>query len=228
MGRYGAEQGLGHHHVERCGNTLARYVSDAEEQFLVADIEVKQIAAHLLGGSKLAEHVNVIAVGIWRENLGNHGHLDGSGYLQLVLYPVTCLLKFVVFQLAAYERYQHECQHGKSQKLQQFDYNAVLAQRFKDIGLRYHYCHCPAGMFYRGVIDIAGHTLILDCHISGLTGHHGFVQIVKTLVVLEHGVEIMDVFHYNLGRRAYHDTSAAAQYDTCGLRINLETAGHLS
>ena len=48
VGGHVAEQRPCDRHVERGGDTFARHVADAEEQFLVADVKVEQIAADAL------------------------------------------------------------------------------------------------------------------------------------------------------------------------------------
>ena len=84
-GRHVAEQRARHCHEQRGGDSLARHVADAEDELLVVDVEVEQVATHRLGRHQRPEDVDVVAVGVGREGLGKHRHLDVVRYLQLAL-----------------------------------------------------------------------------------------------------------------------------------------------
>ena len=66
------EEGSRDGHVERSGHALARHVADDEEQFVVLDDEVVQVAAYLLGRGHRGKKVEVIA---FRKHGGQHAHL---------------------------------------------------------------------------------------------------------------------------------------------------------
>ena len=72
-------------HDQRGRHTLARDVADAEEELLVADVEVEEVAAHILGRCQRTVDVDVVALGVGWERLGEHGHLYVVGHPQLVL-----------------------------------------------------------------------------------------------------------------------------------------------
>ena len=99
MRRNCPEQCFGNHHIERGGNTLARYVAYAEEQFLIPDKEIKQVAAHLLGRSESSEYVYVIAFRVGRVYLWYHCHLNGTCYLKLTLNTLLLLVQFLILYL---------------------------------------------------------------------------------------------------------------------------------
>ena len=86
MGRHGAEGRTRHRHEERGGSTLARHVADAEEQLVVAEIEVEQVATYLLGRCQRGKELHVVAVVLRRELLGQHTHLDVTGNTEVALY----------------------------------------------------------------------------------------------------------------------------------------------
>ena len=71
---------LGHDDGRR--HALAADVADAEEQFLVADEEVEQVAADLTGWCQRAKDVDVVAFREWWKLLGQHRLLNFPGYLQ--------------------------------------------------------------------------------------------------------------------------------------------------
>ena len=60
-------------------------VADAEEELLVADEEVEEIATDGLRRCQLSEDIDIVAIGIGGEDLRQHGHLNVAGYLELTL-----------------------------------------------------------------------------------------------------------------------------------------------
>ena len=98
MGRNSSEERPRDCHDERCRHALSCHVADAEEQFLVAYVEVEQVASHLLGRLQQTVYLQVVAFGIGRERLGYHGLLNVAGHAQfaadallLGIYPVDAL-----------------------------------------------------------------------------------------------------------------------------------------
>ena len=81
-----AEQRACHCHHQRGGNAFSRYVADAEEELLVAQVEVEEVAANALGRGQLSENVDIVTLGEGREDFGQHGHLDVVGNAQLTLH----------------------------------------------------------------------------------------------------------------------------------------------
>ena len=71
----GAEHSPGDCHEKRGGHTFARDVADAEEELLVAEVEVEQVAAHIFGRGQRGIDLNVVAVGPCGELIGQHAHL---------------------------------------------------------------------------------------------------------------------------------------------------------
>ena len=114
MGRNGAEERPRDCHDQRCRHALSCHVADAEEQFLVADVEVEQVASHLLGRLQQTVYLQVVAFGIGRERLGYHGLLNVAGHAQfaadallLGIYPVDALE-------GASEQPHDDGEHGQS------------------------------------------------------------------------------------------------------------------
>ena len=70
MGCDAAEEGAYHRHHQRRRHSLAAHVSHAEEEFVVADIEIIQVAAHLFGGMHHTVYIQVRTVHKGREHLG--------------------------------------------------------------------------------------------------------------------------------------------------------------
>ena len=77
-----AEEGTCNSHVERGGHTFTGHVADDEEQFVVLDDEVVEVAAHLLGGGHRGKEIQIVA---FREYGGQHAHLYVVGNGELTL-----------------------------------------------------------------------------------------------------------------------------------------------
>ena len=105
-----------HQHGGR--NTLATDVADAEEQLLVADEVVEEVATNLFGREQHAVDVNVGAL-LVTHLLGQHLHLDAAGYAQLavdaLLRSLGVLQFFVVLDEVADDESQDDdgCQIGQ-------------------------------------------------------------------------------------------------------------------
>ena len=85
MFRDGIEEIDGYRHEKRGRNALTRDVTDTEKEFLVADEEVEQVASDGLGGCQVSVDINIFALGVRREFLRHHRHLDIAGNPQLLL-----------------------------------------------------------------------------------------------------------------------------------------------
>ena len=85
MGRDIAEQRTCHSHEHRGRNTLTTDIAHAEEELLVTDIEVEEVTTNGSGRCQLAVDINIVALRIWWERLGQHRHLDAMGNVQLAL-----------------------------------------------------------------------------------------------------------------------------------------------
>ena len=70
-------------HYKRSRNTLPTDVTNAEKQFLVADVEVVQVATHFLGRFHGGIDAHVVAVGVGWEYFRHHAHLYAVGDMQL-------------------------------------------------------------------------------------------------------------------------------------------------
>ena len=80
-----AEHATGHSHNQRRRHTLACHIAYTEVEFLVADKEVEEVAAHLLGRNHLAKDIDIGALWERRIDLRQHALLDVAGNLQLLL-----------------------------------------------------------------------------------------------------------------------------------------------
>ena len=67
------------------GDALAGHVADAEEELLVADVEVEEVAADFLGGRQRGVEQHAVLVVAGGELLGEHAHLDVAGNAQVAL-----------------------------------------------------------------------------------------------------------------------------------------------
>ena len=76
--RYRAEDGSGDCHEERGRNAFAGNVANAEEEFLVAEVEVEQVATYILGRCQRGIYLYVVAVGFGGKLLGQHALLYGA------------------------------------------------------------------------------------------------------------------------------------------------------
>ena len=74
MGRGHAEHRMYHCHHDGRGNPLATHVADAEEQLLVADKEVVEVATHFAGSRQRTEDIDIVAP--QTERTGQHLLLD--------------------------------------------------------------------------------------------------------------------------------------------------------
>ena len=86
VSRNGTEDASGNRHEERSRNALARNVTDAEEELIIAEIEIEQVAAHLFGRNQRSIELYVVAIRISRELRGKHTHLDAACDMQVALY----------------------------------------------------------------------------------------------------------------------------------------------
>ena len=79
------EEGSGDGHHQCCGYAFARHVANTEKEAIVADQEIKQVAANTLGRLHHTVDVDVATLRIRRELIGNHMHLNkrGGGHLTL-------------------------------------------------------------------------------------------------------------------------------------------------
>ena len=81
----GMEQHFRHRHKQGSRHALARHIADAEEQMLIADMVVEQIAAHRLRGCHMTVNIDIMTFREWRVLTGNHRHLNVVGNLQLII-----------------------------------------------------------------------------------------------------------------------------------------------
>ena len=97
MGRDDTEQTTRHSHHQGGWDALSRYVADTEEELIVADIEIIEIASNGLGWSQTAVDINVITIWIRWEDLRKHRHLDVAGHLQFTLDTTFLLVDALQF-----------------------------------------------------------------------------------------------------------------------------------
>ena len=86
VSRHGAEGRTGDSHEERSWHTLTRHVANTEEELLIAEIEVEEVATHLLGRRQRGIEHHVVAVVLGGEFLREHAHLYITGNAQVALY----------------------------------------------------------------------------------------------------------------------------------------------
>ena len=79
-----AEQRSCDSHIQRCRHSFSCHVADNEEELIVLDDEVVEVAAHLLGRSHRGIELKVLPLWKCRRD---HAHLDVMGNLQLALQP---------------------------------------------------------------------------------------------------------------------------------------------
>ena len=79
------EQHFRHRHKQGGRHALARHIADAEEQMLIADMEVEQITAHRLRGCHMTVDVDIMTLREGRVLTGDHRHLNVVGNLQLII-----------------------------------------------------------------------------------------------------------------------------------------------
>ena len=70
MSRYRTEYRPGNRHEERGRHTLTAHVTDAEEEFVVAEEEIKQVAAHRFGRRQRGIDLHIVTVSLCGELLG--------------------------------------------------------------------------------------------------------------------------------------------------------------
>ena len=107
VGRHGTEGRACYRHEERGRHTLARHVADAEEELLVAEVEVEEVAAHLLGRSQRGKELHVVAVLPGGELLGQHTHLYLAGDAQVTLYRCFLGRRVLQFLDVSHQRLLH-------------------------------------------------------------------------------------------------------------------------
>ena len=93
-------------HQQGCRYTLATHITDAEEQFVIADEVVIKVTTDTLGGFQIPVEVDIAA--LW-ESVRYHRHLQSSGHVQLVF--EGCLLGCLFLQVPhiLFERALHGC-----------------------------------------------------------------------------------------------------------------------
>ena len=99
VGRYSAEEAPGHCHHQRRGDALAGDVAYAEEEFVVADEEVVQVASYFPCGHHDGSQVHVTPLLFRRQGLGQHSHLYLAGNAQLVVHLVLLGTDFLKMAL---------------------------------------------------------------------------------------------------------------------------------
>ena len=81
-----AEHRARHRHHQRSRHTLACHVADTEIEFIVADEEVEEVAAHLLRRHHLTEDVDIGTLRERRIHLRQHALLDVAGNPEFLLH----------------------------------------------------------------------------------------------------------------------------------------------
>ena len=152
MRRHVAEGRTRDRHHQRRGDALAAHVAHAEEELLVPDEEVVQVAAHLLGRDDGGGHVQVVPLREGRKGLGHHGHLDAGGDVQLALNAFPLLLHSLEFELPPDERTQHQDNHRQAHQLEEEHHGPQAAQAGIDVIFRDHRGHRPVGAFDGGAV----------------------------------------------------------------------------
>ena len=131
-----AKDGASHRHHDRRRHAFAAHVAHAEEQPVVADIEVKQVAAYLLGRDDLAVGVEVLVVGEWRETCRQHRHLNLTGDVQLVLHALVASRRFDETFVVPSGVPDNQHQHSQTQQHQQAYDTAYMIQVAEEFLLR--------------------------------------------------------------------------------------------
>ena len=85
MSRYRTEYRPGNRHEERGGHTFAADITDTEEEFVVAEEEIKQVAAHRFGRCQRGIDLHIVTVVFSGEHLGQHTHLYAVGNAEVTL-----------------------------------------------------------------------------------------------------------------------------------------------
>ena len=91
--RDATEEGPDRRHDKRSRNTFSADIADAEEEFVVADIEIIQIAADLLRRIDHAIDIQIQAVGKRRKDLRQHRALDRLSDLQFVHHSLLLVVR---------------------------------------------------------------------------------------------------------------------------------------
>ena len=82
---------MGHCHDEGCRYAFSAHVADTEEQFILADIEIKQVTAHFFGREHHAVGIQVREIRERREPGRQHRHLDITGDIEFALHTLVLL-----------------------------------------------------------------------------------------------------------------------------------------
>ena len=101
-------------HDDGRGDTLSADVADAEEQLFVAQEEVVDITANLSCGHQRAGYLQVVAVGVGQEFLGQHAHLYLLSDAQFAAQPFLYDLGFVQFPFVACKAVDDESEHAEA------------------------------------------------------------------------------------------------------------------
>ena len=151
VGRECAEQRLCDCHHQRCRHGFSRHIANAEEQLLIADVEVEQVATHIFRWFQQSVYIYIVAVGIRWEHLRNHRLLYFAGNAQLttdaLLFGINLLQALCLFSHIPYdEGEQGQAKQGQTQHLKARAEQVVIHH----LVFGYH-CHRPA------------HTLVNRC-----------------------------------------------------------------
>ena len=90
-GTNGTEQRVSHRHHQRRGHALAAGIANAEEELVVAQEEVVDVASHLAGGNQSAGNVDIAMAQVL---VGQHVALDALGHLELTVDAHALVLVF--------------------------------------------------------------------------------------------------------------------------------------
>ena len=161
--------------ITKEAGALAGHVSHAEEQVFVPDKEVVQVSSHFLRGNQHRRHIQVFPFREGGEDLGNHGHLDVVGNLELALHLFLTLVQGLVFELVPCYGAQDEDDHENTQDLQQHHPLANALELAEDFFVGDHDGKGPAGAGNRGEENVMDQALGTDFHAAALSGKHGVV-----------------------------------------------------
>ena len=150
------EQGVGHGHDDRRGDAFPAHVADQEEQFPVPDEEVEQVSAHHPGRLERPVQVDVAAVRIRREGLGQHRLLDFPGDGELVADPGPVHIGVPQFPFVAGDALDHEEQGDEGGQGQEEVEQAEFAEPAVEFLLEDDLGHPPARLLLPGRVEDEG------------------------------------------------------------------------
>ena len=171
-GTNGTEQRVSYRHHQRRGHALAAGIANAEEELVIAQEEVVDVASHLAGGNQSAGNVDIAMAQVL---VGQHVALDALGHLELTVDAHALVLVFYQALVVLEETIDDISQQGKAHEHEKEYLEPQPHQLAKHLIVVAHHRHLPVRLALHVVEE---HTRILTIlgnklyNIDFAVGHH--------------------------------------------------------